>query len=212
MSYAATVGEDGAMADRPADRPRWFTQTGAGHSEWYIERFRTMAREGADLEGEARLVDAMVEPGSRILDAGCGPGRLAGALHRRGHDVVGVDVDPKLIEAARADHPGPRFEVADLSSLDLDAEPFDLVVCAGNVMVFLAPDSERAVLERLRAHTRPGGRMVIGFRREESYPYARFDADVDAASLVVEQRFGTWHLDPFTDESDFAVTVLRRPE
>ena len=200
------------MADRPADRPRWFTQTGAGHSEWYIERFRTMAREGADLEGEARLVDAMVEPGSRILDAGCGPGRLAGALHRRGHDVVGVDVDPKLIEAARADHPGPRFEVADLSTLDLDGEPFDLVVCAGNVMVFLAPDSERAVLERLRAHTRPGGRMVIGFRREESYPYARFDADVDAAGLVVEQRFGTWHLDPFTDESDFAVTVLRRPE
>lgn len=59
-------------------RPRWFTNTKPGHSQWYIERFRTMAREGADLEGEARLIDAMVARGSRILDAGCGPGRVGG--------------------------------------------------------------------------------------------------------------------------------------
>lgn len=194
-----------------ADRPRWFTDTKPDHSEWYIERFRTMAREGADLEGEARLVDAMVEPGSRVLDAGCGPGRLSGALHRRGHDVTGVDVDPKLVDAAREDHPGPRYEVADLATLDLDAEPFDLIVCAGNVMVFLAPGSEPAVLARLHAHTRPGGRVVIGYRREETYPYDRFDRDTAAAGLVLEHRFGTWHLDPFGDDSDFAVTVLRRP-
>lgn len=194
-----------------ADRPRWFTQTNPGHSEWYIERFRTMAREGHDLEGEARLVDAMVEPGSRVLDAGCGPGRLTGALHRRGHDATGVDVDPTLIEAAHTDHPGPRYEVGDLAELDLDAEPFDLVVCAGNVMVFLAPGSERSVLDGLRRHTRPGGRIVIGYRREDTYPFTSFDVDAAAVGLVLEHRFGTWHLDPFTDDSDFAVTVLRRP-
>lgn len=194
-----------------ADRPRWFTNTNPEHSEWYIERFRTMAREGADLEGEARLIDAMAERGSRILDAGCGPGRLSGALHRRGHDVTGVDVDPKLIEAARVDHPGSSYHVADLATLDLEGEPFDLIISAGNVMVFLAPGSERAVLERLAAHTRPGGRMVIGYRREEIYPYARFDEDAAAAGLVREHRFSTWGLDPFTEDSDFAVTVLRRP-
>ncbi|MGV7637078.1 SAM-dependent methyltransferase, partial [Mycobacterium kansasii] len=70
--------------------PRWFTDTKEGHSEWYIERFRTMAREGADLAGEARLVDAMVGRRSRILDAGCGPGRIGGYLHSVGHDVTGV--------------------------------------------------------------------------------------------------------------------------
>jgi 2-polyprenyl-3-methyl-5-hydroxy-6-metoxy-1,4-benzoquinol methylase len=192
--------------------PRWFTETKPGHAQWYIERFRTMAREGADLEGEARLVDAMVQRGARVLDAGCGPGRLAGALHGRGLDVTGVDVDPELIEAAQTDHPGPTYHVADLASLDLAGEPFDLIVSAGNVMVFLAPGSERAVLQRLRDHTRPGGRIVIGFRREDGYPYDRFDEDTEAAGLVRELRFGTWGLDPFTDESDFAVTVLRRPE
>lgn len=195
-----------------SERPRWFTSTDEGHSQWYVDRFRTLAAEGADLEGEARLVDAMLEPGSRVLDAGCGAGRLSGALHRRGHQVVGVDVDPLLVEAARADHPGPRFEVADLATLTLDEEPFDLVVSAGNVMVFLGPGTERTVLERLRDHTRPGGRVVLGFRREpDVYSYASLDRDAESVGLRLEHRFGTWHLDPFTEASDFAVSVLRLP-
>ena len=53
-----------------ATPPRWITDTEPGHSQWYIQRFRDMAAQGADLAGEARLVDAMVAPRSRILDAG----------------------------------------------------------------------------------------------------------------------------------------------
>ncbi|HIV59299.1 MAG TPA: class I SAM-dependent methyltransferase, partial [Candidatus Stackebrandtia faecavium] len=79
------------------DSPRWFTDTQPGHSQWYIERFRKMAAEGADLAGEARFMDALMAPGSDVLDAGCGPGRVGGQLHDRGHGVVGVDVDPELI-------------------------------------------------------------------------------------------------------------------
>ena len=59
------------------------------HSRWYIERFRAMAAEGRDLHGEARLVDAMVGRNARILDAGCGPGRVGGRLHELGHLIVG---------------------------------------------------------------------------------------------------------------------------
>jgi len=193
-----------------SDRPRWFTHTDDGHSAWYVDRFRTLRREGADLDGEARLVDAMVERGSRVLDAGCGSGRLSGALHRRGHRVVGVDVDPTLVAAAQEDHPGPTYVVADLAELALE-ERFDLVVCAGNVMVFLAPGSERRVIERFRRHTRPGGRIVIGFRREPHYSYAQFNVDLRDAGLSLEHRFATWGLDPFTPGSDFAVNVLRVP-
>ncbi|WP_110183395.1 class I SAM-dependent methyltransferase [Nocardioides solisilvae] len=191
--------------------PRWFTDTKESHSEWYVERFRTMAAEGADLDGEARMVDAMLPRGARVLDAGCGPGRLAGALARRGHDVWGVDVDPVLVEAAEVDHPGPTYRVADLATLDLGTDPFDLVVSAGNVMLFLAPDTERAVLARLREHLRPGGRLVIGFRRDpDAYTWDRLDADALALGLTRDHRFGTWDLEPWTEESDFAVTVLRR--
>ena len=71
------------------------------HSQWYIDRFRTMAPRGEDIVGEARLVDAMVPRRARILDAGCGAGRIAGHLHGAGHTVTAVDVDPELIRAAR---------------------------------------------------------------------------------------------------------------
>src|SRR5690349_25174891 len=98
-----------------------------------------MASNGADLGGEARLIEAMVPRGARILDAGCGTGRVGGFLAAAGHRVTGVDLDPQLIEAARADHPGPDWRVGDLAELDLP-DRFDVIVCAGNVMTFVAPD------------------------------------------------------------------------
>ena len=91
-------------------RNRWIelTESNPGHSAWYIERFRSMAAAGDDLEGEARFVDAMVPRRSRILDAGCRPGRVGGYLARGGHDVVSVDIDPILIDAAKQEHPPRR--------------------------------------------------------------------------------------------------------
>ncbi|SBT41350.1 class I SAM-dependent methyltransferase [Micromonospora narathiwatensis] len=194
---------------------RWVTETKPGHSQWYIDRFRRLAAEGADLAGEARLLDAMVPPGARILDAGCGTGRVGAELAARGHRVVGVDADPALIGAARADHPGPRWLVADLAELDLAAqgepEPFDAAVCAGNVLAFVAPGTERAVLARIAAHVRPDGILVVGFGTDRGYPLTEFDADAVSTGLHLEHRFATWDLRPWRDDADFAVTVLRKP-
>ncbi|NKY07717.1 SAM-dependent methyltransferase, partial [Cellulomonas hominis] len=63
---------------------RWeqIGQQNPDRSQWYVERFRTMAAQGADLAGEARMIDAMVPRGARVLDAGCGPGRVGGELAR----------------------------------------------------------------------------------------------------------------------------------
>jgi 2-polyprenyl-3-methyl-5-hydroxy-6-metoxy-1,4-benzoquinol methylase len=194
---------------------RWVTETQPGHSQWYIDRFRRLAAEGADLAGEARLLDAMVPPGARILDAGSGTGRVGAALAARGHTVVGVDADPALVEAARADHPGPRWLVGDLAELDLAAqgevEPFDAAVIAGNVLAFVAPGTERAVLTRVAAQVRPDGIVVVGFGTDRGYPLTEFDADAVAAGLRLEHRFATWDLRPWRDDADFAVSILRRP-
>jgi SAM-dependent methyltransferase len=184
------------------------------HSQRYIQRFRTMAEDGFDLGGEARLIDAMVTRGARILDAGCGPGRTGAVLHAAGHVVVGVDVDPELIAAAELDHPGPMWLVQDLAELDLPAigvtDPFDVIVSAGNVMAFLAPSTRVAVLERLGAHLAERGRLVVGFGAGRDYDFGAFFADVDAAGLTVEVRLSTWDLRPFTAESEFLVAVLVR--
>jgi SAM-dependent methyltransferase len=200
---------------RMNESTRWVTAHGAGHAQWYIERFRRMASQGVDLDGEARMLDAMLARRSRVLDAGCGPGRVGAALAARGHVVVGVDADPELIEAAMADHRGPTWLVADLAELDLPAagepQPFDAAVCAGNVMPYLAPGTEGRVLARITAHLRTDGLCVVGFGLDRGYSLADFDAQSWAAGLVVEHRFATWDLRPWKQESPFAVTVLRRP-
>ncbi len=206
------------MTDRPVAAPtRWVTDTEPGHSDEYVERFRRMAADGEDLAGEARLLDAMLPRGARVLDAGCGPGRVGAALAARGHTVVGVDADPVLVAAARQDHLGPTWLVADLAHLDLTdpglpagaGDPFDLAVLAGNVMVFVAPGTEAAVLRRVAAHVRPGGAVVTGFATDRALTLPAFDAAVRAAGLRVEHRFATWDLVAWHDGAAWAVTVLR---
>lgn len=192
-------------------RQRWFTDNDESHSAGYVRRFRRLAADGADLDGEARFVDALLPRGARVLDAGCGPGRVGATLHARGHEVVGVDADPVLIAAAIEDHPGPTWLVADLATLDLDGGPFDCAVLAGNVMVFLEPGTEAQVLARLAAHVRPDGVIVTGFATDRAYSPDDFVRDVDATGLTVEHRFATWDLRPWHADADWIVTVLRKP-
>ena len=191
------------------------TSENPDHSAWYVERFRAMAAAGDDLAGEARLVDAMVPRESRILDAGCGPGRVGAKLAELGHDVVGVDVDPVLIAAAEEDFPGPRWLVGDLAELDLSSrgiEPgFDLIVCAGNVMTFLAPTTRVEVLTRLGRHLAEQGRVVVGFGSARGYEFDDFLADVSSAGLVTDLRLSSWDVRPFDDDSGFLVAVLALP-
>jgi SAM-dependent methyltransferase len=179
-----------------------------GHSRWYVERFRTMARNGDDLAGEARLIDAMVPRGARILDAGCGGGRVGGHLAAAGHEVVGIDLDPELIAAAREDYPGPTFLVGDLAELDLPGRTFHVVVCAGNVMTFAAPGTRVEILRRMRTHLAEGGRAVIGFGAGRDYEFGTFLADAATAGLTPDVLLSTWDLRPFTDDADFLVAVL----
>jgi SAM-dependent methyltransferase len=184
-----------------------------GHSSWYIERFRSMAAAGHDLHGEARMIDAMLARNGRVLDAGCGPGRVGGRLHDLGHDVVGVDIDPALIRAAEEDHPGPRWVVGDLADVDLRSlgvEPgFDVIVSAGNVMTFVEAASRRAVLANLAGMLATDGRLVVGFGADRGYSFDQFDADATSAGLRFDLRLATWDLRPWTPESDFLVALLR---
>ena len=76
-----------------------------GRWDFYADRFVREYAEGADLEGEARFVDVLAPRGARVLDAGCGTGRIAAALHRMGHTAVGADRDAGLIDIARVEYP-----------------------------------------------------------------------------------------------------------
>lgn len=197
----------------PAGQWQQIVARDPGHSARYVERFKLLAAQGKDLYGEARLIDAMVGRGATILDAGCGPGRHAGYLHGAGHRVVGVDVDPVLIAAAETDSPGPTYLVADLAGFELPPglpQQFDAILCAGNVMTFLHPDTRVPALSGMAARLNPEGRAVIGFGAGRGYGFDDFLADAHTAGLELQQRFATWDLRPFTDDSDFGVAVLAR--
>jgi SAM-dependent methyltransferase len=189
------------------------TEENPAHSEGYIQRFRDLAAAGHDLVGEARLVDAMLSRGSRVLDAGSGTGRIGGFLADIGHDVVGVDGDPVLVAEAEREHPTATWLVGDLAELDLPAagiaEPFHVVVCAGNVVTFLAESTRVEVLRRMRAHVRDDGRAAIGFGAGRGYEFADFLADAATAGWTPDLLLSTWDLRPFTDDADFLVALLR---
>ena len=198
---------------------RWEGPTDVGRG--YGRHFAELIASGSDVEGEARLADALAPRGARILDAGSGMGRIGAALRARGHDAYGVDLDAGLVEQSRATYPDlpvtqARLEQLDRAFMSAHGMPatYDLVVCVGNVMVLLAEGSERTVLAAFRTLLAPGGRVLVGFSlvgsppRSRVYPADEFVGDAVAAGLVVESRFATFDLRPPGPDDDFAVWTL----
>lgn len=202
----------------PGPPTRWSAfQSGPEAARAYRQRFLDLETSGEDLHGEARFVTELAPPPSRVLDAGCGFGRVASELTRMGHLAIGVDADPDLIELADEDN-DTRFVVADLATLNLRFEQeFHVVLLAGNVVPFLANDTLPAVLDRLAAHLAPGGSLVAGFGLGgDSLPdtAARvgltvYDRLAAASGLSFISRYSTWDRAPFGPSSVYAVSVHR---
>ncbi|WP_419924377.1 class I SAM-dependent methyltransferase [Candidatus Poriferisocius sp.] len=174
----------------------------------YDARWERLAAEGHNPHGEADFVDSLLGGLGRVLDAGCGTGRVAVELARRGYEAVGVDVDDEMISGARAKAPELAWHQFDLASFDL-GETFDAVVMAGNVLLFTAPGTEAAVVGHCAAHISFGGTLVAGFQlRGGGYGLDRYDADCDAAGLALSERYSTWERGAWAG-GDYAVSVHR---
>jgi hypothetical protein len=118
-----------------------------------------------------------------------------------------------LVAEAQKEYPGGRWLVGDLAELDLPAagipDPFDVILCAGNVMTFLAETTRVEVLRRMRAHVRADGRAAIGFGAGRGYEFADFLADAATAGWTPDLLLSTWDLRPFTEDAGFLVALLR---
>lgn len=194
MRAADPSGADDLPADggRPANR--WIAETGGTRGPEYAARFAELAAAGEDVHGEAAAVDALLPRRARVLDAGCGTGRVATELARRGHLVTGVDLDASMLEEARRADPAGRWVLGDLLEVGPEevGAPLDAVVLAGNVVVYLTPGTEVAVLARLAGWLAPGGLLVAGFaadRHVAADDLARWCA---AAGLEPVAAAGGW--------------------
>lgn len=178
----------------------------------YQRRFDELAARGVDVHGEADFVMSLSP--RTVLDAGCGSGRVAIELGRRGVEVVGVDSDGSMLAAARArsvegPHPTPVTWVhADLAGLDA-GRAFDVVVMAGNVVHFTPPGTEAAVVTACAAHLAPGGALVAGFELGRAYGLEDYDRHCADAGLELAERWATWDRAPFPAGGGYAVSVHR---
>ena len=100
--------------------------------------------------------------GGPVADVGCGPGRITAHLRDLGVDAFGIDLSPGMIEVARRDHPGLRFEVGSMTDLDLaDGSMAGLV--AWYSLIHIPDDEISSVLAHFQRVLRPGGPLLLGF-------------------------------------------------
>ncbi|WP_420611391.1 class I SAM-dependent methyltransferase [Candidatus Poriferisodalis sp.] len=199
---------------------RWAERGDIPRGADYDDRWARKAARGESIHGEADLVDSLLPRGGSVLDAGCGTGRVAIELARRGHHVVGVDLDPAMLDLARNKAPELAWIQGDLASTVISRDSgisgdtgerrlFDAAVAAGNVMIFLERGTEAAVVANIASHLRPGGALVAGFQLSDGYLALHvYDALAERNGLELEARYSTWEGAPF-DGGDYAVSVHR---
>jgi ubiquinone/menaquinone biosynthesis C-methylase UbiE len=142
------------------ERDHWFEEL-ADHMGRAYDRY-------AHTKGTVQEVDFIVDalrlkPASSVLDVGCGTGRHAHELARRGFVVHGVDISERFIEIARDGAPsGASFERADARSLAFDTE-FDAVVCLcqGAFGMMTADGDDDAVIAAMVRALKVGGRVAL---------------------------------------------------
>jgi SAM-dependent methyltransferase len=185
----------------------------------YDRRFSEGEQAGRDMHGEASFVASLAPPGGFVFDAGCGTGRVAIELARRGFDVVGADLDAPMLGAARAKAPDLVWREADLAGDDLarvlgvrPQRRFDVVVAAGNVMIFLEPGTEARVVANLASLLRPGGLLVAGFQLDRGLTVDTYDEHCRRAGLEPAERWATWDRERWQDGGAYVVAVHRRPD
>ncbi|GAA2525707.1 class I SAM-dependent methyltransferase [Pilimelia columellifera] len=100
--------------------------------------------------------------GGPVADVGCGPGRLTGHLQRLGIDAFGIDLSPTMIDVARREHPGLRFEVGSMTDLQI-ADGSLGGVMAWWSLIHLPDDAAATALAQFRRALRPGGQLLVGF-------------------------------------------------
>lgn len=144
-----------------------------------------------DTRAEARLdlamVDAFAEAvtsgdEARVLDAGCGTGRMSRYLAERGCLVEGIDLSPTMIAMARRDHPGLVFTVASLTDLPFPDDEFAGVMLWYS-MIHMPPAGQARIFAEVARVLSPAGYVLVGFQcgegtRDVSAAYRQFGHEI----------------------------------
>lgn len=161
--------------------------------------------------------------GGQVADVGCGTGRITAHLRQLGLDVFGIDLSPGMIEVARRDNPGLRFELGSMTDLALDDASVTGLI-AWYSLIHVPDDEIGSVLAHFRRTLRAGGPLLLGFHlgdetklKTEGYgghpmkvhvhrrQHAQLITWLDDAGFTVE-----WHRTVTSAESRLGGMILAR--
>ncbi|MFB9902912.1 class I SAM-dependent DNA methyltransferase [Allokutzneria oryzae] len=149
------------------DAQGWLADTRASYDTVavsYADQVRNALAEKPYLRAIAALFADLVHTvgGGPVADVGCGPGHVTAHLRELGVDAFGIDLSPTMIDVARRDHPGVRFEVGSMTDLAL---PDDSVagLLAWWSLIHIPDNDVPVVLAHFRRVLRPGCPLVLGF-------------------------------------------------
>ena len=185
---------------------RWLDTNATFSGKHYDAQYETMTANGQDVHGEANFVMSLQPTPASVLDAGCGTGRVAIELARRGLTVAGVDIDPRMLERAREKAPELDWYLGDLATVKID-QKFDLIMLAGNVMIYLTPNTETQVVANLTKRLNKNGYLVAGFQLGSVLSLTTYDNATHAAGLTLVERWSTWERNPWQPTANYAVSV-----
>lgn len=145
---------------------------------------------------DVRFFAGLVTPGLRVLELGCGTGRIAIPMAQAGARVTAIDVDAAMVEHGRTKYPDLAWHVADMRSFEAPLDQ-DLVVLAFNAINLLEPADALGCLVNVKRHLAPGGRLVIDTMLPTFEKIATSD---------IEQQISAYRV----DDVDYRVTAKRR--
>jgi SAM-dependent methyltransferase len=142
----------------------WLTDTRTSYdtvATSYADVVRDALARQSYLRGALAMFADLVD-GGPVVDVGCGPGHVTAHLNGLGVDAFGVDLSPGMVEVARRDHPGLRFEVGSMTDLDLPAGSVAGLLAWWS-LIHVPDEVVPTVFEHFRRVVRPAGPVLLGF-------------------------------------------------
>lgn len=183
-------------------------KTNVGVYDLLADEYEACAKANLDIVSESmNKLSRHITPPATALDVGCGVGNIAEALVEKGYDVDGIDISPKMIEAAQRTVKGPRFFVGDVYTYSFEKK-YDIIVAFAFLHLF--PKGEVVkMLQKFREILKPGGFIYTGTTESSEYTEG-YEYKLDYSKKVrrFRARWPRKELDQFLVNNGFEIVKV----